>query len=79
MFRRLDKFDGLYAGEGELIFGMLIRLHIWGGRITGGKLIYGCVLMGFYGILELVPSCANFMAEMQTVDIYCVKCDTFPS
>ena len=49
------------------------------GGVYPGGLIYGGVLMGIYGILELVPSCANFMAEMQTVDIYCVKCDTFPS
>ena len=50
---------GLYSGEriyggpgeaGELIFGMLIGLHIWRGRIFGGGLYTGGVLTGFYSI-----------------------------
>ena len=49
MFPRLEKFDGpifwggLYTGGGRLIFGMLIRLHIWEAyiRVEGGGLTYG--------------------------------------
>ena len=50
MFRRLDKFDGPIVGfvggggwriYGGLIFGMLIRLHIWGAYIRRGAYIRG--------------------------------------
>ena len=45
---------GLYSGDriyrhGELIFGMLIGLNIWGAYIQG-DLYTGGVLMGFHGI-----------------------------
>ena len=52
MFRRLDKVDGpIFGGHiyGDLIFGMLIGLHIWGAYIRVG-LHTGGILTGFCGI-----------------------------
>ena len=47
MFRRLDKFDeGGHIYE-ELIFGMLIGLHIWRAYIRRGS--------GINGILRYIP------------------------
>ena len=54
MFGRIDKFDGpifggrAYMRGGELIFEMLIGLHIWGANVIYGGRINGILRYHIY-------------------------------